>query len=208
VAVKKEVAPPAKVYAPSTAHEGGGGLGGGDGGGGDCGGGEGGGGEGEGGGGDGDGGGGDGERIRGLQSVQSVPRVQALHSDPGPPSSHSPSEVNIHISVQVCALVKPTIMARKMMRVSRGADPRARRPGEVTTQARRLIMAGQLYFRKSPLQKHAENFPKNQKHQTRVPHTTGTVSEKLLYSTYANIFQIFHSKSRFDIILGHGRQSR
>ena len=178
--------------------------------GGEGGGGKGGGGEGGGGGGDGDGGGGEGMGgdIRGLQSVQSVPRVQSLHSDPGPPSSHSPSEAKLHISVQVCALVKPTIMARKMMRVSRGADPRARRPGEVTTQARRLIMAGQLYFRKSPLQKHAENFPKNQKHQTRVPHTTGTVSEKLLYSTYANIFQSFHSKSRFDIILGHGRQSR
>ena len=117
---------------------GGGGLGGG---------GEGGGGEGEGGGGDGDGGGGDGEGgdIRGLQSVQSVPRVQSLHSDPGPPSSHAPSEAKSHISVQVCALVKPTNMARKMMRASRGADPRrtaelrraaSRHAREVTTQTR------------------------------------------------------------------------
>ena len=115
--------------------------------GGEGGGGKGGGGEGGGGGGDGDGGGGEGEGgdIRGLQSVQSVPRVQSLHSDPGPPSSHSPSEAKLHISVQVCALVKPTIMARKIMRASRGADPR--RPAEprraaswhaseVTTQTR------------------------------------------------------------------------
>jgi len=45
----------------------------------------------------------------------------------------------------VCALVKPTIMARKMMRASRGADPRrtaeprraaSRRAREVTTQTR------------------------------------------------------------------------
>ena len=39
-----------------------------------------------------------------------------------------------------CALVKPTIMARKMMRASRGADPRRRAAGrrarEVTTQTR------------------------------------------------------------------------
>ena len=45
-----------------------------------------------------------------------------------------------------CALVKPTIMARKMMRASRGADPRrtaeprlgaaSRRAREVTTQTR------------------------------------------------------------------------
>ena len=38
--------------------------------------------------------------TRGLQSVQSVPRVQELNSDPGPPSSHSPSEAKSHISVQ------------------------------------------------------------------------------------------------------------
>jgi len=70
--------------------------------GGEGGGGKGGGGEGGGGGGDGDGGGGEGEGgdIRGLQSVQSVPRVQELNSDPDPPSSQSPSEVWIHISVQ------------------------------------------------------------------------------------------------------------
>jgi hypothetical protein len=127
--------------------EGGGGKGGGDGGGGAGGGGLGGGSKGEGGGGDGDGGGGNGEGgdIGGLQSVQSVPRVQSLHSDPGPPSSHSLSEANIHISVQVCALVKPTIMARKIMRASRGADlmrpaephrAPSRHASEVTTQTR------------------------------------------------------------------------
>ena len=47
----------------------------------------------------------------------------------------------------VCALAKPTIMARKMMRASRGADPRrtaelrrgaaSRRARELTTQTRR-----------------------------------------------------------------------
>ena len=69
-------------FGKKVAGGGGGGLGGGS---------EGGGGEGEGGGGDGEGGGGDGERgnIRGPQSMQSVPRVQWLNSDPGPPSSHS-----------------------------------------------------------------------------------------------------------------------
>ena len=45
----------------------------------------------------------------------------------------------------VCALVKPTIMARKMMRASRGVDPRrtaelrraeGRHESEVTTQTR------------------------------------------------------------------------
>ena len=45
----------------------------------------------------------------------------------------------------VCALVKPTIMARKMMRASRGADPRrtaelrraaGRHESEATTQTR------------------------------------------------------------------------
>eukprot|EP00900_Chrysochromulina_parva_P003895 jgi/Chrpa1/13506/Chrysochromulina_OHIO_Genome00020158-RA len=66
--------------------EGGGGEGGGNGGGGD-GGGDGGGGEVGGG-----GGGGMSVGIRGPQSVQSVPRLQEVYSDPDPPSSQSPSE--------------------------------------------------------------------------------------------------------------------
>jgi hypothetical protein len=99
----------------------------------------------EGGGGEGGGGEGGGGDIRGPQSTQSVPREQSLHSDPGPPSLHSPSVAKLHISVQICALVKPTIMARKMMRASRGADPRrtaeprraaSRHASEVTTQTR------------------------------------------------------------------------
>jgi hypothetical protein len=52
-----------------------------------------GGGEGEGGGGEGgEGGEGGGGCIRGPQSVQSVPRLQEVYSDPDPPSSQSPSE--------------------------------------------------------------------------------------------------------------------
>ena len=47
-----------------------------------------------GGGGDGDGGGG---LARAPQSVQSLPRSQAVNSAPGPPSSHSPSEVKEHL---------------------------------------------------------------------------------------------------------------
>ena len=65
------------------------------------GGGKGGGGEGEGGGGEGEGGGGEGGvgSIRGPQSVQSVPTLQSEYSAPGPPSSHSPSEAQLHVSV-------------------------------------------------------------------------------------------------------------
>jgi hypothetical protein len=66
---------------------------------------------------------------RGPQSAQSVPMSQMLNSAPGPPSSQSPSDRPVHVFVQmVCALVKPTIMARKMVRASRGTDPR--RPAE------------------------------------------------------------------------------
>ncbi len=63
---------------------------------------------------------------RGPQSAQSVPMSQKLNSAPGPPSSHSPSDRElVHVFVQiVCALVKPTIMARKMVRASRGTDPK------------------------------------------------------------------------------------
>jgi hypothetical protein len=52
-----------------------------------------------------------------------------VNSAPGPPSLHVPWEAKEHVFVQmVCALVKPTIMARKMVRVSRGTDPK--RPAE------------------------------------------------------------------------------
>ena len=64
------------------------------------------------------------------QSAQSVPMSpHAVVSAPGPPSSHTPSLAQLrqegHVFVQrVCALVKPTIMARKMVRASRGTDPK------------------------------------------------------------------------------------
>ena len=45
------------------------------------------------------GGGGD-RGTRGPQSVQSVPYVQALKSEPGPPSSQSTSEAKLHVSEQ------------------------------------------------------------------------------------------------------------
>jgi hypothetical protein len=35
--------------------------------------------------------------------VQSVPRLQFEDSAPAPPSSHEPSEAELHVSVQVCA---------------------------------------------------------------------------------------------------------
>ena len=77
--------------------EGGGDGGGGDGGGGEGGGGDGGGGDGGGDGGGGDGGGGDGGGLGGLwyrlpQSVQSLPYSHKAYADPGPPSSHPPSD--------------------------------------------------------------------------------------------------------------------
>ena len=59
-------------------------------------------------------------KIRGPQSVQSVPRLHVENSDPGPPSLQTPLEAKVHVSVQVCALAKPTIWARKRMRASRG----------------------------------------------------------------------------------------
>ena len=61
-----------------------------------------------------------GGKIRGPQSVQSVPRLHVDNSDPGPPSLQKPLEAKVHVSVQVCALAKPTIWARKRMRASRG----------------------------------------------------------------------------------------
>jgi len=60
-------------------------------------------------------------KIRGPQSVQSVPRLHVKNSDPGPPSLQTPLEAEVHVSVQVCALAKPTIWARKRMRASRGS---------------------------------------------------------------------------------------
>ena len=68
------------------------------------------------------------------QSAQSVPMSpHAVVSAPGPPSSQEPSLAQLrqegHVFVQmVCALVKPTIMARKMVRASRGTD--LKRPAE------------------------------------------------------------------------------
>ena len=59
-------------------------------------------------------------KIRGPQSVQSLPRLHVENSDPGPPSLQTPLEAKVHVSVQVCALAKPTIWARKRMRASRG----------------------------------------------------------------------------------------
>ena len=59
---------------------------------------------------------------RGPQSVQSVPRLQSVHSDPGPPSSHQRSLAYTHESKQVCALAKPTIRAKKRKRAGRGAE--------------------------------------------------------------------------------------
>ena len=38
--------------------------------------------------------------TRGPQSVQSVPRAQLRNSEPGPPSSQSPSEAQLHVSPQ------------------------------------------------------------------------------------------------------------
>ena len=52
--------------------------------------------------------------------MQSVPRLHVENSDPGPPSLQTPLEAKVHVSVQVCALAKPTIWARKRMRASRG----------------------------------------------------------------------------------------
>jgi hypothetical protein len=50
-------------------------------------------------------GGGGGGGVRGPQSVQSVPRLHAENSDPGPPSLQIPSEaVALHVSVHVCTL--------------------------------------------------------------------------------------------------------
>ena len=36
--------------------------------------------------------------------MQSVPRLQFENFAPAPPSSHEPSEAEVHVSVQVCAL--------------------------------------------------------------------------------------------------------
>jgi len=39
--------------------------------------------------------------VRGPQSVQSVPSEHELYSEPGPPSSQSPSDAQLHDSVQM-----------------------------------------------------------------------------------------------------------
>ena len=45
-------------------------------------------------------GGGGARGARGPQSKQSVPNVQSVHSEPGPPSSHVPSERYKHVFAQ------------------------------------------------------------------------------------------------------------
>ena len=72
-----------------------------------------------------------GRRPQSAQSVPMSPHIAV--SAPGPPSSQEPSLAQLrqegHVFVQmVCALVKPTIMARKMVRASRGTD--LKRPAE------------------------------------------------------------------------------
>ena len=44
-------------------------------------------------------GGGEPPEVRGPQSVQSVPRAQSTNSEPGPPSSHIPSDEKLQVSV-------------------------------------------------------------------------------------------------------------
>ena len=46
---------------------------------------------------------------RGPQSVQSVPKLQKLLSEPGPPSSQTPSEAVLHVSEQPEEAVFPEI---------------------------------------------------------------------------------------------------
>ena len=46
------------------------------------------------------------------QPMHSVPSAQIGYPAPGPPSSQSPSEARLHVSVQrICAPVTPTLMA-------------------------------------------------------------------------------------------------
>ena len=46
------------------------------------------------------------------QPMHSVPSAQIGYLAPGPPSSQSPSEARLHVSVQrICAPVTPTLMA-------------------------------------------------------------------------------------------------
>ena len=87
-------------------------------------------------------------KIRGPQSVQSVPRLHVENSDPGPPSLQTPLEAEVHVSVQVCALAKPTIWARKRMRASRG--PKALL---VVSMLKGTLTAHTHLFRPSNLQK-------------------------------------------------------
>jgi hypothetical protein len=91
-------------------------------------------------------------KIRGPQSVQSVPRLHLENSDPGPPSLQTPLEAKVHVSVQVCALAKPTIWARKRMRASRG--PKAHLTWTVLhSQAHTCSSLISLNLQKSPVYK-------------------------------------------------------
>ena len=60
------------------------------------------------------------------QSTQSVPRLQEIHWAPGPPSSHSPSEAQLHVFEQICPIA-PLSWRRSSTNVSiewRGAPTR------------------------------------------------------------------------------------
>jgi hypothetical protein len=61
-----------------------------------------------------------GDRGNGTpQPMHSVPSAQIGYPAPGPPSSQSPSEARLHVSVQrICAPVTPTLMARRTGRRS------------------------------------------------------------------------------------------
>ena len=51
-------------------------------------------------------------------------RAQIVYLAPGPPSSQSPSEARLHVSVQrSCALVRPTILRADQVKSSQNATP-------------------------------------------------------------------------------------
>ena len=61
------------------------------------------------------------------QSTQSVPRLQEVHWAPGPPSSHSPSEAQLHVFEQICPIAPLSWRRRSSTNVSiewRGAPTR------------------------------------------------------------------------------------
>ena len=57
-----------------------------------------------------------------------TPWAQIVYLAPGPPSSQSPSEARLHVSVQrICALVSPTILRADQSQVKSKRHTRARR---------------------------------------------------------------------------------